>query len=194
MKFYLGILAAAVVMFLWGFVVWGNLAFPLGALKPLPKEELFLQAIDEAKMATGVYVYPSADAGKTNLTGEAKDAAMKILDEKAKKGPLVRVDVNTQGRPMVDKDVFIMGFLHMLLAAAIMASLTRCVLSWADFKARYAFVVAVAAFAAIWIDLSNAIWMSASWRHQLFVAGYDLGAWILAGVPIAWGTCGKPLK
>ena len=194
MRFYLGIFVAAAVIFFWGFVVWGMLAGQFGIFKPLPKEEPVLQALLESKVASGVYVYPLADAGMANLTGEAKDAAMKSLEDKANKGPIVRVFVDTQGRPYVDTNVFKLGFVHMLLAAAIMATLTRCVLSWADFKARYAFVVAVAVFAAVWIDFSNAIWMGAPWDHQLFTAGYDIGAWLLAGFPIAWGTRGDIAK
>lgn len=187
MRFYLGILAAAVVIFLWGFVVWSMLAVQFGMLKPLPKEEPLLKAIAETNVPTGVYIYPMADAGMANLSGEAKDAAEKALQDKTRTGPIVRLFFNRTGSPAMG-EVLATGFLHMLLAAAIMATLTRCVLSWADFKARYGFVVAVAAFAAVWIDFSDSIWMAAPWDHQLFTAGYDLGAWILAGVPIAWGT------
>jgi hypothetical protein len=188
MRFYLGILAAAVAIFLWGFVMWELLAVRVGMLKPLPNEEPVVRALVDTDVPTGVYIYPLADAATAKLSGEAKDAAFKLLDDKAKKGPLVRVFVDREGKPYMDPKVLQLGFLHMLLAAAILATLTRSVLSWADFKARYAFVVAVGVFAAVWIDFSNAIWMAAPWDHQLFVAGYDVGAWILAGVPIAWGT------
>jgi len=187
MRFYLGILAAAVVIFFWGFAIWGNLAAQIGMLKPLPDEEPVVKAIVETKPPTGVYIYPMGGAEMAKLTGEAKDVAEKGLQDKMKAGPIVRLFINTAGSPPM-LEVLATGFLHMLLAAAIMATLTRCVLSWAEFKARYAFVVSVAVFAAIWIDLSNAIWMRAPWDHQLFIAGYDVGGWILAGFPIAWGT------
>jgi hypothetical protein len=189
MRFYLGILAAAGVIFLWGFAIWGNLAAQIGMLRPLEGEGPVAQAILETKAPTGVYIYPMGGADLSKLTGEAKVAAEKALQDKMNAGPIARLFINTAGSPAMG-EVLATGFLHMLLAAAIMATLTRSVLSWADFKARYAFVAAVAVFAAIWIDLSSAIWMAAPWDHQLFTAGYDIGAWLLAGVPIAWGTRG----
>src|SRR5262249_50710154 len=138
MRFYLGIFLSAVVVFFWGFVMWGLLAIPCGMLKPLPKEESIVQAIVAADVPTGVYVYPFPDPEMAKLTGDAKKAAEEAMSAKTMKGPIVRVFVDTQGRPYPDPNMFLVGFLHMLLAAAILASLTRSVLSWASFTARYA--------------------------------------------------------
>lgn len=193
MKFYLGVFGSAIVMFAWGAFFWMVLPARWGMMQALPNEEAVFKALADGKPETGVYLAPWFPKEVESLPEKEREAITKATMQRHKSGPLVSVMYRTDGVDMESPSVMIQGFVHMLLTAAMLGVLVKSLLSWSTFGARWAFVVAVALIAAVWIDFSAAIWWHFPWRVQLFHASYHVSAWMLGALPLAWGAAGAPL-
>lgn len=183
MRFYLGVLLAAIVLFFWGFVYWTVLAAKVDLPQVVGPDHAVVKSLATQSLTHRVYVH---DGGRPDEKGAGKDAA-------AETGPVIYLMFRPRGGVPAMREIMVQGFLHMLLSAALFATFTRCAVSWCSFNCRWAFVAALGVVASVWIDLSAPIWWHFPWDQQLFQAGYHIGAWCLAGVPLAWATAGTPV-
>lgn len=181
LRVILGSILSAILMFVWGFVVWiviaPNMSEKLGRFNPyrtLPAEteQVVLDALSETE--SGMYLYPNPDFS----TEETKAAS----EEKAATGPFMILAYSTQG----EKDMNItmaIGFAHMLFAAFLMASLLRIAApAIKSFGSRMFFVIALGLTGVIFILGRDIIWYHQELGHYFFLAGYYLGSFLLAGI------------
>jgi hypothetical protein len=164
----LGSLAAAVVMFILGFIFFG-LLFPM-ALSPLaPDAAMAVQAALGTNIpASGSYVVP--------------------MDEAAwMAGPSALVDFTAAGAVPTMPVAMIEGFIHMLLSALIIGLALRAV--GGDFARQGRVVLWFGLAAAFFMHLGDAIWFGYGWRMPLFAFVADGIMFIAGGLVLArWFT------
>lgn len=189
MRFYAGILAGAIVMFFWGFFYWTVLPAKWGVIGSLSDEDAVVRILKNDGITPGKYMIPGMPAGVEGKSPDEQKKAREAAEKRFETGPMVWISYQSGG--VNQKERLLNGFLHMILTCALAAVLTRSVVSWASFRARWFFVAALGLLASIWIDLAAPIWFVYPWSFQLYLAGYNVGAFALGGLPLAWGTQGE---
>lgn len=196
----LGSLLSAILMFAWGFLVWGYIGPEfgprLGKFDPyrmLPPEtsEKVLAALQD--VGSGTYMYPGpeepeapppADADKA----PADDAPGKAAPELAPTAEAVEGTLilhYSQHKATMDEmtQVMAIGFAHMLFAAFLMACLLRIAApAIKTFGSRVSFVIAMGLMGTVFILGRDIIWFHQDMGHYLFLGGYYFGAFLLAGL------------
>lgn len=155
-KILLGAVAAAVAMFITGFIFF---ATPLGMLaySSIPEtQQAQVQAVLAANLpSTGTYMVPSASS--------AEGAVM------YGKGPIATVHYNSGGFSAEDPAGMLKGFIHMLIVAVIMgmalAVLDRRV---PDFASRARIVVLFSVAANMLAYLGEPIWYHHDWIYAIY--------------------------
>jgi hypothetical protein len=171
----LGALLAAVVLFVWGFLVWGLM--PVDPFLEVTDAPAFTQALTAQLPETGVYLLPAQ--GRTD---EAYAAAV----ESMRRGPLAMVFFRRAGVEPLSAGFFALGFLHMLVSALIVAGLLRLVApALPRFGARFAFVALFGLAVGVWARLGEPVWWPIPWDFHLLYFVSDLGSWALAGLVLA---------
>lgn len=176
-KLFLGALAAAVAMFVTGFILF---ATPIGMIAYATADETQSAAVQAALAAnlpqTGTYMVPnpSTQSG-TTLFGQ---------------GPVATVHYNSNGFALSDMSGIVWGFAHeflvCLLIAAALSTLDRRI---PDFASRARIVVLFSVASSGLICLGNPIWLHADWLYwgydfiaqaaMLIVAGLVIARWFL---------------
>lgn len=200
MRFLLGVLLTAVIMFGWGFLFWalGPLFLPpeyqldeLGVFRPLPetKAEAIVTVLKDANLPSGTYLYPYPYPPEfMKLPEEERKTLEKQMEEKHKEGPLLEITYRYPGVDAMDpKVMFIPGALHFFVSAFLMGLLVKGA-ALDHFLSRYIFILLAGIMAAVWIDLSRPIWFHLPWETYLYHLTYHISIWIPAGVTLAWGT------
>ena len=190
MRLVLGVVLAAVLMFLFAGFYWMILPPRIGIVHKLADNDPVLAALAVAKPDTGVYLHPWPYPEIQNLSIEEGEKLVEQFKKQHLDGPIVQVMVQRQG---AGPETALFGILHMLVTAGFVGLLTRSACSGCGFGCRWMFIVSIGVVAAVWIDGSTVIWFHYPWDYQLFVAGYHVGAWVLAGVPLAWGAHQAPV-
>lgn len=164
----LGSLAAAVVMFILGFVFFG-LLFPM-ALSPLaPDAAAAVQASLGAHLpASGSYAVP--------------------MDEAAwMAGPSALVNFTVAGAVPALPVAMIEGFVHMAISALIIAMALRAVKG--DFERQSRVVLWFGLAASFFMHLGDPLWYGYGWRLPLFVFVADGLMFVAGGLVLArWFT------
>ncbi len=186
-RIILGAIAAAVAMFITGFVFF---ATPLGmiAYSSIPDtQQASVQAVLAANLpSTATYMIPSP--------ASAEGAVM------YGKGPIATVHYNSGGFSAEDPMTMLKGFIHMFVVALIMgfalAKLDRRV---PDFPSRARIVVLFAAAANILAYLGEPIWYRHDWVYALYqcvaqgvmlaIGGLIIARWFL---PVSAAVPAKP--
>lgn len=171
----LGSLLAALVLFVWGFLVWGLM--PVNPFDRAGDERALTQALLAHLPATGTYLLPHE--GDTPAEFEAATAAMR-------RGPLAMVFFRREGVEPMSPVIFALGFLHMLATTLLVALALRAVAPALPRFGQRAGLVALFALAfALWARMGEPIW----WHHPAdFYALYfvsDAVGWALAGLVLA---------
>lgn len=166
----------AVVFMAWGFAFWvGGLA-PEDLVKSAPDEPAALVALSASFPESGVYVLPSPARGMENPDFVARHAS----------GPIAQVFIQREGAPANDPQLYALGFLHDAVSAFLLALVLAGVSSGLPgFGQRWFALVLVALFAAVAQEGAGIIWWGHDAAYHLWIAGYSVAGWALAGLPIA---------
>lgn len=172
-KLLLGALAAAIAMFITGFVFYATplnmIAF--GSLDAAQSANL-QAALAQNIAHTGTYIAPDpATAAGTVLYG---------------KGPVAMIHYNSAGFAASNMGGIIQGFIHELIVALILAfALFGIAVRVPDFASRARLVVLFAVAASALIHLGQPIWMHIDWAHAIFCFVADAAMLIAGGLVIA---------
>lgn len=183
MRAILGVVLAAVVLFVWGFVFWMFTGLGSHICKGVPNETAILEVLKAQNLPDGSYVLPFPDEAAM----QSQDTkAFEAFAEKAKQGPLVRIQFRNAGEAPMNLQTFGIGFAHMLVSASVVATLL-CLAgaSLPSFGARWLFVVLLGVFASLSIHLGTPIWFQHPWTPTLMLAFFDTAGWVLAAFPLA---------
>jgi hypothetical protein len=176
-KLLFGSFAAAVAMFLTGFLYFAGPIATMGYTSASETQGAAVQSALAANLPeTGTYLVPdpSTPSG-TTLFG---------------KGPVATVHYNSRGFAADSPDGMLPGFILYLVVALFMAgALSQLDRRVADFKSRAVIVICFALASSTLIVLGDPIWLHTDWRYALFtfigdvlmlsVAGLILARWFL---------------
>ncbi len=166
----------AVVFMAWGFLFWvGGLA-PEDLFKAAPDEPAALAALSASFPESGVYALPSPSKGMNDPDFIARHAA----------GPVAQVFIQREGSPVNDPQLYAFGFLHDVVSAFLLALVLAGVSSGLPgFGQRWFALVLVALFAVVAQEGADIVWWGHDPAYHLWIAGYGVIGWALAGLPIA---------
>lgn len=155
-RFIIGCVAAAVAMFILGFVLYGT---PLSMLAYATASDAVNASVQNALAAglpkTGTYIVPwPSSAEGTILYG---------------RGPVATIHYNTGGFPVADPGAMIGAFIHMLVSVAILGLALMLVAGRiADFGSRARLVLYFTLSASIFINLADPIWAHHDWTYAVY--------------------------
>ncbi len=171
-RLIIGVAIASVVLFFWGFLVWGLGPYKTTILKPVKDDDLSARIMRDLFPENGVYLFP-------NTTGDPEK-----MDEMAKRGPVAMVHmIAVAGRPAMDPMTMIKGFALNVVALALIAILLRTAAgSLPTYFDRVKFVALVGFTVALLVDGGDIVWWGLDWRWKLYQAFYDVTFWLIAGL------------
>ena len=168
----IGAVAAAVAMFLLGFIFF---ATPLHSLAIGGLDDVQAAAVQQALNAnlpqTGTYLVPDPDTPQQSVMYG--------------KGGIATVYYNSSGFAASDTTAMIGGFIHMLVVTGLMAAglymLARYV---QDFSEQVKLLVLGVLGAAVFMRLGEPVWYHHDWGHAIYMFIADSISLIAAGVII----------
>ena len=171
--------AAAVLMFIWGFLFWGLSGINVQLLKPLPAELDVLAALRNSQAESGIYVYPMPPA-------KGDEEAQAECERKFREGPLLQLAYRREGKEPMAPLMFAQG----LALSFSVALLTSCLLALAarglpHFGGRLVFVLLVSLVAAIWSNVGDVVWWFHSPKYCLGNMAYMMGSGLVMGLVLA---------
>jgi hypothetical protein len=179
-------LLAAVVLFVWGAIWWTALPFAGWAMKPTPNEEAVVAALKTNLPESGTYFSPFPDQ---NATPEQEAAVM----ERHKQGPLAEITYLKDGLDPMAPGAFAVGFIQILLSTLVAGLLLRLAApALRSYRERVGFVILLALFAVVAINLSDIVWFHHPWAYPAMRSGFVLSGWVLAGLIL--GTIIRPAR
>ena len=174
MRFILGVVIAAVVWFVWGFVFWTVIPYQKSVLKPLPGGEAVAKVLQASGLETGVYILPGGDP--------MNDEAAKARFES---GPIATLMYQKEGKNPADTKVFLHGLLHMLGSAFLLA-IVIATAGRRTFFGRYMLVIWIGLFVAIWAEMSDVIWFSFPLEYACLAQTYHVSSLLIVGAILAF--------
>ncbi len=169
-----GGLAAAIAMFLWGFLFWGvGLLDPFAHTTPASQAKL-ATSLQETLPETGVYFLPD----RTLNTPEEWAAIHQ-------KGPIATVTVRTSGADPMAPSKLALGFAHMLAAALLLGTI-MAISNRPNYLERLQLGALVGIAGTLFANLTQPIWFHAPWGYHLVNATYQLVAWFIAAAILAY--------
>jgi hypothetical protein len=171
----LGVVLAAAALFMWGFLFWAVGPFSQAIFSKATGETALAAQMLDALPETGVYLIPGDDSDFEAYTASHLS------------GPIAMIFFTREGTNPMSPMVFLLGFLHMLASAALVALLLRTALPvLPTYAKRVMFVTLFGLAAAVWTNLGYPIW----WHHppgfHLMMMVYDVVGWALAGAVLAY--------
>ncbi|HEV2748710.1 MAG TPA: hypothetical protein VGW34_15620 [Allosphingosinicella sp.] len=168
----IGAVAAAVAMFIIGFIFFATPLYKIGARTADDAQAAAVQQSLAANLPrTGTYFIPSADT--------PEQAGM------YSRGPVATVHYNSSGFSHSDPGVMIGGFIHMLIVALLIAvglyTLSRYLPSFAE---RAKLLILGVLGATIFMRLGEPIWYHHDWAHAIYLLVADSVSLIVAGLII----------
>jgi hypothetical protein len=177
MRTVIGTIAASIVLYVWGFFVWGGVLYPYytGIWKPATDDDAAAQSLREQFPADGVYYVPSHHADE------------EVINAGFEQGPVAIVHIlDADGRSRMDSSIMIKGFVLNVVGVALIAlmlHMTRAALpSYLD---RVKVTAVVGLTAALLIEIGDHIWWGIDLRWKLYHAFYTCTAWIVTGLVLA---------
>lgn len=175
----LAALAAAFILFFWGFFWFGISSMARQVLPSLPETARpVIAAMAASGLPSGSYMYPAYDDSTPEMT------ARTIADYAA--GPVAMIHYRSQGAGFMDPVVMLTGFVHFFISALIVGWLS--VISGAplpSFRARWLVVAVSGILIGFAGRFSEPIWYSLPWGFFLYYAAFDASGWSLAGLAMA---------
>jgi hypothetical protein len=168
-----GIVVASVVLYFWGFVVWGLVPFQQFVWKAAKDDRAAGAALAEQFPERGAYFVPSA-------THDEQTA-----EELYGRGPIAMVHmISLTGRPMADASIMVKGFFLNVAGVVLIAWLLR-VAALPTYSRRLLLVFVAGLTATVLIDFGDAVWWGTSWIWKLYQGFYSLSAYVVAGSVLA---------
>jgi hypothetical protein len=172
----IGIAIAAVVLYFYGFLIWGGV-IPYG-------EHIWRQAADDASAAKALrehfpeartYVVPAATSDP-----EIKAA----LHEE---GPIVMLHVlSADGRPEFDPMIMAKGFaVNLAFIIAVALLLQQVVAALPTYTGRVTFAALAGLACTLLTDIGDIAWWEIDWQWKLYTGAYHLTAWIIVAIVLA---------
>jgi hypothetical protein len=184
LRILIGSLLAAIVLMVWGAVIWVVSPVPHLLLRGVPNEDAVAKTLNEQIPESGVYLFP----WWTEVEGspEAQQAAMDTVMEKHRRGPIGQIIFRKEGLDPMQPAGFVLGFAHFFVSALIMSVLLVLALPGLHcYGSRLLFVFLAGLFAGWTVQLSDVIWFHHPPEYRLFLAGLDVTNWLLAGAVLA---------
>ncbi len=175
-KLVIGIIAASIAVFMFGFLFWGATQLPYRAWKRTPDDVAAGQALRQHFPEAGTYYVPGMHHDDQTLT------------ELYEKGPLAFVHVtSTEGRPVFDRTIMIKGFLHNALVVVLIAILMQMALPALDsYAKRVRFTAFTGLVAVVLINFGETVWWQLPMAWQMQLAMYNFGFFLVAGLVLAY--------
>ncbi len=170
----IGVVLAAVAVYMWGFLYWGASTIPYSAWQATNDDAAAGKALLEHFPVSGTYYVPGMynDEETRNRLSEA--------------GPVAFVHIQREGRPVVDPSIMLNGFLLTLVTACLISVLLKRALpALGSYTERVGFVALVGVTAVVMIDCGDAVWWKIPWGWKMYQIFYDLVAWVIAGLVLA---------
>lgn len=168
-KRVLAIPAAAIAMYLWGFLFWGvSTTVPYMAWKSTGDDSAAQQVLKQTFPESGTYYIPSFDNPPEQLA------------QMFEAGPVGFVHINLEGRSQMDPSIMIFGFLVNVVVCALLAGLFR-VTGAREFRDFVWTTMTAAALAVVMIDIGDAAWWQTPVGWKLTQAFYNFTALLVAG-------------
>lgn len=174
-RFILGVAIASVVLFAWGFLVWGAGPYKTYIWKKTLNDEVAGQALLEHFPEAGTYFLPSP-------TNEPE------LHEKLHAtGPIALVHMlSTTGRPVMDPSIMVKGYLHNVVVIVLIGLLLRQVSSaLPTYLDRVKFLLLAGIICAVMIDIGDVVWWQIDWQWKIYQAFYHVTAWTITAFILA---------
>jgi hypothetical protein len=175
LKLGLGAIAAAVAMFVWGFIFWGTGVVDLFAHMTPEAEAALSQSLPANLTADGVYFVP-----------ESKHRSMEEWQTRMQTGPLAIINYRAQGSmPMTT--TMGMGFAHMLATALLLGILLQLLLAaTSSYLDRVKLIAIVGVIAAFYIHFAQPIWWHYPWDYAFKGFLYDAVSFTIAGAVLGF--------
>lgn len=175
----LAALAAALILFFWGFFWFGISPLAKQSLQSLPSSAQPGIALFAATgLASGTYMSPSYDDSTPEI------AAQTVAAYAA--GPVAMIHYRQTGVGFMDPAVMGVGFLHFFVSALLVGWLaTRGGAPLPDFRRRWAFVAGAGLLIGFAGRFSEPIWYQLPWSFFVYYAAFDVTGWALAGLAMA---------
>jgi hypothetical protein len=172
-RMLIGSLAAAVAMFITGFIFF---ATPLSYLAygsvDVAQQAAVQQTLAANLPTTGTYSVPSA--------ATANGAVM------YGKGPIATIHYNAGGFGVADPGVLIAGFVHELIVALLMGvALLTVAARVPDFGSRARLVILFSVAGGVLAHLGEPIWYHHDWAHFIYLFVGDTAMLVVGGLVIA---------
>ena len=175
----LATILGAAVLFGWGYAFWDLLSDRVEVFDPLPNESAVVDGLKDQLTEHGHYYYPMPDPAD----GDQKRAKSR---EKHKAGPIVKLTYQPAGSDPMAQETMIRGGVHMLISAFVASILLAMAAGSACcYPVRVFFVLLLGVFTAVWQHGADFVWFQLPQKSALFLAGYDVAGWLLAGIVMA---------
>ena len=162
-----GILLATIAGFFWGFLYWGANPLPYSVWKQTNDDQAAQQALREHFPESGTYYLP----------GMYNDE--ETLSRLSEAGPVGFVHISLEGRPVMQPDTMIQGFL-LILVTVVIAALILQLVALPTYGQRLKLAVLVGLAGAVMIDFGQSVWWHISWAWKLQGAIYDFTVWVVS--------------
>jgi hypothetical protein len=178
-RIFFGALLAGVLGFFWGFTFWAVLGAGDLLMDPLPNEDGVIQALHNAGLPSGMYVYPAP--------AHMNDAeAVAAFEEKHMKGPLLQLAYRANGGPAMPPEQYVKGVAHyfaIAFIAGVLLAMARNALP--TYGSRVLFVVLLGLVSTVWSHWADAVWFFDSWDYTAGRGVESLVTALLFGLVLA---------
>jgi hypothetical protein len=165
----IGAVAAAVAMFIIGFIFFATPIYKLGTgTLDNSRAAAVQQSLASNIPETGTYFVPSADTPEqTVMYG---------------RGPVATVHYNASGFSVADPGVMIGGFVHMLIAALLLAVALYTLSAYVSrFSDQVRIMVLAVLAGTVFTRLGQPIWYHHDWTHAIYLLVVESLSLIVAG-------------
>ncbi|HEX3555631.1 MAG TPA: hypothetical protein VIA62_20610 [Thermoanaerobaculia bacterium] len=181
-RFVLGVILAALAMFVWGMLYWGANPLPYTTWKRSTDDVAAGQALLKYFPQNGTYYIPGMYHDKATLA------------RMFQQGPVAFVHMlRREGRPMMDPSIMGKGIVLYLAVALLFAWVLRLALpALPTYGSRVKLAALLALVAVVMIDLGDAVWwyIPLDWKIQQGL--YNLSALLVGGLVLARFVDARP--
>jgi len=169
MRIVAGIVVAAIVLWVWGFIVWGFGPYQTAIWQAPSDAPAAGEVLKEHFPSNGVWFVPP-NTGDTEQMSAAYEA-----------GPVAFVHMmKVDGRPMMDASIMAKGFVHNLLVilclAGLLLMLKKALPTWGS---RVLFGLVAGFTAAFLIDGGAVVWWQYDLVWKLYMGIYDVSVYVI---------------
>ena len=176
MRPVIGIVLASVILYVWGFVVWGMGPYPTMIWKQAENTEETQNALREHFPKNGTYFVPG--------TAQEED----VVSEQFRSGPVAFVHMlKVDGREAMDPSIMINGFIANCVLIVFIAILIHMVSpALPTYSERVKFTAIAGLACSILTDIGDSVWWQIDWGWSLYRGFYHVTTWIVTGLVLGF--------